>query len=266
MEHPIYEKIETSSTVDFGSVLSRSYDLFLKIWRQGAMHTLITFIGIIPFLIITYAPIIYLSAQANSYSRNYYYDDYYSNDLPFSEGNLILFYLVYFVVMFVMIMLLQVLQFGIGAHFYKVCRIVDHGTDENQEGYFEFFKNGNIKKLFVLALATTGISIVALLLCVLPLFYVMVPLQLMLPIFTFNKKLSVSEIIKVAFKLGNKHWIYVFGFAIIASNVAQLGAFACLVGIIFTACIVYLPIYFFYKDTIGFNENTTDDQLLIQRE
>ena len=76
-------------------------------------------------------------------------------------------------------------------------------------------------------------------------------------------KLSVSDIVKGAFKLGNKHWIYVFGFYIIASQVAQLGVLLCIVGIIFTASIVHLPVYYFYKDTIGFDEEAKKPSLLV---
>lgn len=265
MEHPIYKKIEASKTVDFGNVLSKSYELFLKIWREGAMHSLIIFIAIIPFILVAYLPLIYMSFRANNYNSSYYYDDYYSNDFPISDGSLVGFFVVYFILLLVFLLIVQIVQYGVGAHFYKVCRIVDMETGEEHGNYFEFLKGKNFMRLFLLTLATMGIAIGALLLCILPIFYVMVPLQLFLPIFAFNKKISVSDIIKAAFKLGHKHWIYVFGFAIIASNVAQLGAFICLVGIIFTMCIVYLPIYFFYKETIGFDIESNQNDNLIQQ-
>ncbi len=266
MEHPIFQKIEQSKKVDFGDVLSKSYELFKKIWKQGAMHSLIIMVVAIPFVLVVYLPMIYMSIRANSYSSSYYYDDYYASDFPFSDSSMILYMIIYFVVLFFMILLMQMVSMGITAHFYKVCRIVDLGTNEETGDYFEFFKGGNFKKLLLLSAMTFGIVIAAILLCYLPIFYVMVPLQLILPLFVFNPKLSVKDVIKAAFKLGHKHWLYVFGFVLIASNVAQLGIFLCIVGIVFTAIITYLPIYFFYKDSIGFDDDTVDNSTLFQQE
>lgn len=265
MEHPIFQKIEQSKKVDFGDVLSKSYELYKKIWQQGAMHTLIMLIAAIPFVLIVYLPIIYLSASASRYNSLYNYNDY-SSDLFSSDASMVLYMIIYLVVVFVMIVLMQFVSMGINAHFFKVCRIVDMGTNEETGDYFSFFKGGNFKKLLLLSLMTFGIVIAAILLCYLPIFYVMVPLQLIIPIFVFNPKLSPKDVIKAAFKLGNKHWLYVFGFVLIASNVAQLGIILCFVGIIFTAIITYLPIYFFYKDSIGFDDDTVADTTLMQQE
>lgn len=250
MEHPIFQKIENSKKVDFGDMLTFSYNLFMKVWKQGAMHTLVVMIFVIPFLLLVYVPIIVMSMQA---SRHSYYDPYYYDYGPETWFDNPLLLVIWLIVVFVLIFLMQAAALGINAHFYKVCRIVDTESGEDEGGYFDYFKNGGFMKILVLSLATFGIAMAALLLCYLPIFYVMVPLQLIVPIFAFNPKLSVNEIVKAAFKLGHKHWIYVFGLALIAGNVAQLGILACFVGIIFTACITYLPIYYFYKHTIGFD-------------
>jgi hypothetical protein len=257
MEHPIFQKIETSKKVDFGDVLSNSYKLFLKVWQQGALHTLIMMLFVIPFIVLVYVPIIYMSIASNRHYDYYYYDN--SPDYFMGMDSPIPFLIIYFLVLFVLIIIMQTVSLGVMAHFYKVCRIVDMETGEDEGGYFEYFRNGGFMKIFILSLATFGISIAAILLCYFPIFYVMVPLQLMLPVFAFNPKLSVNDIIKAAFKLGHKHWIYVFGFILIAGNVAQLGIILCIVGIIFTACIAYLPIYFFYKDTVGFGDAPTSE-------
>ena len=125
------------------------------------------------------------------------------------------------------------------------------GTDEEVGGYFDDLKK-NFWKLFILSLATTGISLLAVLLCYLPLFYVMVPLQLIIPIYAYNTELSVSEIIKAAFRLGNKFWIIVFGLVMVASAIAQLGIILCFVGVFLTSYFVHLPMYLFYKRSVGF--------------
>mgnify|MGYP003676731313 FL=1 len=97
-----------------------------------------------------------------------------------------------------------------------------------------------------------GIAIVAALLCYLPIFYVMVPLQLFAVLFTFNQDLSVSQIIKAAFKLGHKFWLIIFGIVMISSMIAQLGIIFCFVGVFVTQLFVHIPIYYIYKSTIGF--------------
>ena len=84
----------------------------------------------------------------------------------------------------------------------------------------------------------------------------MVPLQLVVVIFAFNPDLSVSEIIKASFKLGHKYWFVIFGLMFISGFLAQLGMFLCFVGIFFfTFSFIYIPLYYVYKDSIGFEDN-----------
>ena len=96
----------------------------------------------------------------------------------------------------------------------------------------------------------------------LPIFYVMVPLQLFAVIFTFNQDLSASQIIKAAFKLGHKFWLIIFGVVLISSMIAQLGIIFCFVGVFVTQLFVHIPIYSIYKNTIGFSE--ISDETTIQ--
>lgn len=251
------QKVAHSQKVDFGGVLTNCVALFKKTWQQGAMHVAIVMAGVIPLIILIYGPILWWSEM----QRSSYYD--YNGDYTYvsNEPN-VLFILIWILVVLVVVVLVQTLGMGITAHFFKVCRIIDMDTGEPTGDYFEFFRGGNLKRLILTALVAMCISILAVSLCYLPIFYAIVPLQLMVPIFAFNPKLSVSDIVKGAFKLGNKHWIYVFGFYIVASQVAQLGVILCIVGVVFTASIVHLPVYYFYKDTIGFDEKETGPELL----
>ena len=106
-----------------------------------------------------------------------------------------------------------------------------------------------------LSLATFGISLAAMSLCFFPIIYVMVPLSLMNVIFAFNPELSVSEIIKAGFKLGNKKWLLVFGLSIVSGMLAEIvGLLMCCIGILVTISFVYIPVYFVYKESIGFDE------------
>jgi len=244
MKKDILRKIENATTPDFGSLFSMSFNLFKKIWAESLVHLLITMIAVLPFLIIVYIPFvpaIFSSVQGGS-----------TKDIsPFMDYSILMIF-GYFILLFVLIIMMQGVSIAIKAHFFQTCKNVDMGTPKETRGYFTYLKGTNISKVFMLSLATFGISIAAIILCYLPIFYVMVPLQLSIVIFAFNDKLSVSEIIELSFKLGNKFWLLLFGLIIISSMIAQLGVILCFVGLFFTAYFVHIPIYYFYKETIGF--------------
>lgn len=79
-------------------------------------------------------------------------------------------------------------------------------------------------------------------------------------IFAFNPELSTSEIVKAGFKLGNKKWLLTFGLIIISGLIAEIiGLLMCCVGIFVTASFAYLPAYFIYKESVGFDENNDNE-------
>ena len=90
----------------------------------------------------------------------------------------------------------------------------------------------------------------------------MIPLQFIAIIFAFNPDLSVKELITVCFNIGTKKWGITFLLTIVCSLLAQFaGLLLCGIGVIFTASFVYLPVYFIYKEVIGFHE---DDDAIAQ--
>jgi cell division protein FtsL len=259
-ESELNSRIERSSNPDFGDILSKSFELFKKTWEQTLYHALVTIAVVLPVILITYLPyILFMFYLSGTESANYYNEYNYLDQQD--PAVVIPVLVVYFLVFFLVILLVQAVAYGITAHYLKVLKKVDTGSSEDTGGYFSCIK-GNFIKLFVLSLATFGISILATLLCVVPLFYVMVPLQLVVVFFAFNPGLSVSKLIKLSFKLGNKFWLTVFGLIIIAGMIAQLGILLCFVGILFTAYFVHIPMYYVYKDTVGFE--TPEDKNLIE--
>ena len=109
-----------------------------------------------------------------------------------------------------------------------------------------------------MVLASVGIAIIAALLCYLPIFYVMVPLTYFGFIFAFNPELSVNDIIKISFKLGNKKWLISFGLMIVASLMSQIvGLILCGIGVLFTAAFVFHRFDLIYKSVVGFENETT---------
>lgn len=246
MEHPIFKKIENANKIEFGSILSKSIDLFKRTWEQGAYHVLITIGLMLPLMIVIYLPLIPLFVGGGFYSEYGSFD-------PFVEYSIMVI-VSYIIVILILSFIAQAVSLGIIAHFFRVLRQADTGKPMDTGGYFVYLKGTSLKKAIVLSLASFGITILAALACYLPVFYVMVPLQLTAVFYAFHEDLSVSEIIKASFKLGNKYWLTVFGLIIVSSLLAQLGILLCLVGIIITAYFVYIPIYFVYKDALGFDD------------
>ena len=118
------------------------------------------------------------------------------------------------------------------------------------------FKKDYLGKAVLLGLMTAGISIVALLLCGLPMIYAAIPINFIPLFFAFNPELTAQEIIKASFKLGTKKWFLAFGLMFISGILAQfVGMMLCFVGIFFTASFSLIPQYFIYKKTIGFEGN-----------
>jgi hypothetical protein len=82
----------------------------------------------------------------------------------------------------------------------------------------------------------------------------MVPMNFLFVIYAFNPELTVSNLVKVSFELGNKKWFIAFGLTLVAGILAQtIGFLMCFVGIFATASFVGLPLYVIYKQVIGFD-------------
>jgi len=243
MKHPVFQKIETANSPDFGDILSKSFILFKKAWVEGMLHVLLILGLMIPLFILLYAPLIPLLIDSVQNGRDFN---------PFQEYSLLLI-IGYFFVFLILMIISQVFNYAIMAHLYKVLKKADTGSTQEIGGYFSCLKR-DFGKLFVLSLAGIGIALLATILCYLPLIYAMVPLQLLVVIYAYNPELSVSEIVKASFKLGNRFWLIIFGLMIIGGLISQIGVVLCFVGVVATASFVHFPMYFFYKDTVGFEK------------
>ncbi|MEM7185946.1 MAG: hypothetical protein AAF466_04740 [Bacteroidota bacterium] len=252
MKTTIFEKIENSKSVDFGDILSKSFELYKKVFQEGLMHTLVSLIVVIPFILVIYIPLLPMYIDMIQYGGDPYY---YGNEPFFLESPVMM--IGYLLLIFALSILMQVVTMSIYGHFFLALKRADLGTNEDIGGYFDLLKN-HFGTILMLTLATLGIALLAALLCYLPILYVMVPLQLILPIFVFNQDLTTGDVIKAAFKLGNKYWGILFGLIIVGGILASLGMLACYIGLVLTAFFTYIVIYYFYKDSIGFDEPTED--------
>lgn len=240
----LLEKIDRSKTLDFGDIFSNSIELFKKVWVQGLIMILLMMVILIPFYLVMYLPFIgmgFLDMDAYSYN----------NDIS------PILMIPFFIMIFVFSIVAMVLSFGMKASFYRICKMKDL-NEAGSDDYFYYLKKPYLGKVIVLSLMTFGISLLATLLCFLPIIYVMVPITLINVIFAFNPDLSASDIIKAGFRLGNKKWLITFGLIVISAILAELvGLLMCFVGIFVTASFSYIPAYFVYKESVGF-QNPND--------
>jgi hypothetical protein len=241
----IQEKIQHAKQLDFGNLLNDSIDLFKKVWLQGLLMLLITFTFIIPFLCIIYIPLVVFGV-ANT-TQPSAYDD-------LAPIAILFFGVAYLLFVFAM----MVIPFGLKAGLFRIMRQKDMdmiGADD----FLFFLRKRYLLKTIKLSLAYFGISLVATLLCMFPIIYVMVPLNLLIVIYAFNPEMSGSNLIKASFDLGNKKWFITFGITLIAGFMAHMvGMLLCGIGVFVTYSFAMIPLYFIYKEVIGFDEDANE--------
>jgi hypothetical protein len=244
----ILSKINNAKALDFGTIFSAAIELFKKTWIQGFLLQLFTVIVMLPLIIILYIPLFtFAFAQMESgYGGNVYSD--------FFAGASILYLLFVFVGMFV----LGAVSVALNAAFYRIMKMIDHNEPVETADFFYFLKGKYLSKTFMLVLISILISIPAALLCYIPFIYVIVPMSYFAIIFAFNPEMSVGDIVKISFKLGNKKWLLSFGLLFVAGLLAEIvGFLLCGIGTLFTMAFVYHPVYLIYKDVVGFNQDSS---------
>ena len=233
----VSEKIAQKPPLDFGSIFSRSIDLFKKVWLQGFLTLLLTFVLMLPFYIIFYAP--FIAAGITD-----------PDMLKEEEVSPML--MVFISTLFpILLMGAMTISIALNAAFFRICKLKDAGSADADD-YLYYLKKGRWKNCFVLGLAVLGLSILGTLLCGIGLIYLIVPISLIPVFLAFGEKLAPAEIVKASFQLGNKNWLVIFGLVILMGFVAQLGILLCGIGILFTAMLAKIPIYYVYKDGVGF--------------
>lgn len=241
----IQQKIRNAKQLDFGHLLNDSIELFKKVWLQGLIMLLIMFAAIIPFVFIIYIPLLVFGV-ANSTSSGAF-----DGLAPIAVIFVVIAYLLFIFVM-------MVISFGLKAGLFRIMRQKDQDVI-GKEDYFFFLKKPYLSKTINLSLAFFGISLLATMLCVFPIIYVMVPLNLLIVMYAFNPEISSSNLVKASFDLGNKKWLITFGITLVAGILAQMvGMLMCGVGIFVTASFAAIPLYFIYKEVIGFGEDVDE--------
>ena len=237
----IARKIVESDPLDFGSIFSKSIELFKQVWVQGFVIVLLTFVTIIPFYILMYVPFIIAGVTDPEMLR--------SEEIP---PEVIIPMAIIMLMVFLGIM---TVSFMLNAGFLRICKIKDLNLSET-DNYFHYFKKQYVSTSIVLSLLSLGLMLLGLLACGIGVFYMVVPISLFPAFLAFDKELSAKEILKSSFSLGNKNWLVIFGLIIVMGIIAELGVLLCFVGVLFTAMLAKIPVYFMYKDSIGFYPET----------
>lgn len=235
----VIRKIGDRPSLEFGAIFGETIELFKKVWLQGFVTLLLVFATILPLYIMIYIPMIVMGVTDPEMLR--------TEDPP----------IIVFISMSVLIPIVYigVLTFAMALNtaFLRICRQKD--LDQTGDGdYFYFFKQGRLGKILKVSLITLGLSLVGVMTCGIALFYFVVPISLFPAFLAFKEELSAMEAVKASFVLGNKNWLVIFGLIIIVSLIAELGVLLCCVGVLFTAMLSRVPVYFMFKHGVGFEE------------
>ncbi|PKQ44507.1 hypothetical protein [Confluentibacter flavum] len=246
-------KINNAKELDFGDIISNSIELFKKVWLKGLVVVLFVLISAICisflFGLIGLAPALDHDIFNDSFDFKAIATFYSSSAIYGIPQN----------------MLISTLNIAFVAAFYRICKQTILG-ENGHEDYFYFFKKEYFTKVFMLGIIYTAITTVAQFLCFIPYIYVFVPLSYFAVILANNPNLSEMEIVKASFTLGNKKWLITFGTMFVAGLVAMLGILGCVIGIVFTMSIIYLPSFLIYKDAIGFDGTNVIDEIGMNNE
>ncbi len=237
----ITSKIEQSTALDFSLIFSKSIELFKLVWVQGFIIVLLTFATLIPFYILMYLPLLIAGVTDPEILR--------SEEAP---PELIIPMVILMPIMFLGITTISLL---LNAAFLRICKNKDLNLSES-DNYFYYFKKKYVSKSISLALLTLGLLLLGMLACGIGVLYMVVPISLIPAFLAFDEELTAMEIIKSCFSLGNKNWLVIFGLVIVMGLLAELGVLLCFVGVLFTAMLAKIPVYFMYKDSIGFSPET----------
>ncbi len=244
----LLKKIDNAKSLDFGTIFDNTIELFKKIWLKGFLMVL---------LMVVFAVVINLLfsliglAPENNFFANV---DSFDMDTVFSLYGVNVLYSI------PQTILLSAVTMAFVGAFYKICKQVNLGGNVVDD-YFYFFKKEYASKLLMLGIIYTGIATLAQLLLFIPYIYAFVPLSYFSIVFANNPNLSEMEVVKASFAIGNKKWLITFGTMFVAGILGMLGMIACFIGVLFTMSIVYLPIFFIYKEVVGFDNTSEIDQI-----
>ncbi len=265
----LQEKINNAKELDFGDILSKTFELFKKTWIQGFLLVLILMVVMIPLFIAIYMPM-YSSVIEQIQSGDYDPNDS-SSLMQFQTDSFR-----YMILGFTFV--ISFISTGLIAGFYRIVKRIDFNESYTFGDFFRFFKGKYLGKIFAIAAFSLMVSMInfglekflppamASILSGVLSIILSVYTTLFVVFFAFNEDLESSEIFSLSFSLGTKKWLLIFGLLVVSGIIGFLGVIACGFGLLFTISIVYLPIYFVYKNIFGFTSVSPIDEIGMHNE
>ena len=260
----LLEKINNVKQLDFGDILSSTFELFKKVWLQGFLLMVILCVVMIPLFVAIYIPV-YSSLMEQMQNGDYTPND--AGNLFAGQSDNFRYRIIGFT------FVISFLTTALVAAFHKIIAKLDNEEAFSFSDFFQFFKVKYFDRIFAIASFSLLIALLnfafekflpaatATMLNLVLNVILSVYTSLFVVFFAFNSHLKAGEIFSLSFNLGSKKWLLIFGLMVITAIIGMLGAIACGFGMLFTISIVYLPIYLIYKDVIGFNKTTAIDRI-----
>ena len=238
----IQSKIQNAQHLDFGKILDLTINMFKEVWLKGFLMVLI--IAIITLVLTFFFASIGLGSGAYEFNWNegFQFNTSYNNSLS----------LIYSLPQGIIVGSISI---GLMAGFYRIVKQVDL-NEMQKDDFFYYFQGAYISKVFMIGIIYALIVTIAQLMFFIPYIYAFVPLSFFAVVFANNPDLTETEIVKLSFNLGTKKWLLTFGLLFVTGILGMLGIIACGIGLLFTISIMYLPVYFVYRDVVGFEEDS----------
>lgn len=250
----IQEKIHKSHPVDFGTVFNQSIDLFKQTWTQGLIMFIILFVLIFGIQFLLAMPLIAV-VTSSKYMDTSSIDSYH-----FLLGLLFIVFVFFFFAAIITI------ANGLLGGLYNIYKKADHNEFYSTNDLFFLLKKNTFFKTFKVSLLQLLIILGSYFLCFFPIIYTSIPISYIIVVYTFNPDLSSREVIKLAFKIGNKNWAQTFLLRMVTSLVSFAGLFICGIGFFATFAIVLIPLYYVYKHAVGFEYENEINTIGLQQD
>ena len=239
--------VRSKSSISIGVLFGESLALFQKVWLQGLLLQVLTILVLYGLTIILYIPML---------GAVFVMDE---SSIIEDAMPMVIFTMVLFLFYAVVFLAVVVFQVGLIAAFYRIMRLRDRGlTTEKGVNFGMFFKKKYLLKLTLIGLINLVMITIASVLFVIPVFFVIIPIQFVILFFAFHPELSLKELYILAFSLGINKWgssFVVFAGLFLFSLV---GMFLCFIGVLATVSIAFIPVYLVYKEVVGFREVEDD--------
>lgn len=142
-----------------------------------------------------------------------------------------------------------------------IAKKYDEHRNPDFNDLFIHYKDGKFGSIFLAYIAIQIITVIATAFCVIPGVIFLVTSLFIFPFIVFSN-LSISEAIKSSFSVLWKNFGQSFLFCLASIGIFIIGGLACLVGLLVAIPLIYIGIYVFYKDVIGFEGGSNEiDQL-----